>query len=144
MAGGKSRDRRREARWRRIIREQGRSGLSVREFCSRGKLTETAFYFWRRELRRRRVEDSTRWAEQEQRRPRKRPVGARPVGRAAFVPVTVAQDVVAHAHGRLEIELSGGRRVHVAAPVDRQALADVLAVLEGAGTAGRGAEGRPC
>ena len=53
MAKGRDRDWRRETRWRRIIREQGRSGLSVREFCRRGKLTETAFYFWRRELLRR-------------------------------------------------------------------------------------------
>jgi hypothetical protein len=43
------------------------------------------------------------------------------------VPVRVAED--APAGGRIEIVLSGGRRVHVAAPVDRRALADVLAVL---------------
>ena len=33
--------------------------------------------------------------------------------------------------GRIEIVLPGGRRDHVVAPVDRQALADVLAVLKG-------------
>ena len=33
--------------------------------------------------------------------------------------------------GSIEIELLGGRRLHVTAPVDRQALADVLSVLEG-------------
>ena len=115
MANGKDRDGRREARWRRIIGEHGRSGLGVREFCRRGKLTETAFYFWRRELQRRQ-------AEQEQRRPAAPP---------AFVPVRIEEHVGSPAGGRIEIELSGGRRVHVAAPVDRQALADVLAVLEG-------------
>jgi transposase-like protein len=129
MAKGKDRDGRREARWRRIIQGHARSGLGVREFCRRGKLTETAFYFWRRELLRR--DGERHEAEQEQRRPRKLSAGARPVGRAAFVPVTVAQDVGPHTGGRIEIELSGGRRVHVIAPVDRQALADVLAVLEG-------------
>ena len=35
------------------------------------------------------------------------------------------------APGRIEIALSGGRRVCVTAPVDGQALADVLAALEG-------------
>jgi transposase-like protein len=118
MAKGKGRDGRREARWRRIIREHGRSEMGVREFCRRGKLTETAFYFWRRELQRRQ-------AEQEQRRP------ADPSSAPAFVAVRVEEHSGIRAGGRIEIELSGGQRVHVAAPVDRQALADVLAVLEG-------------
>jgi len=118
MANGKGRDRQREARWRRIVREQGQSGLGVREFCSRSKLTETAFYFWRRELKRRQ-------AQQEQRR------AAEPPSAPAFVAVRVDEQSATHAGGRIEIELSGGRRVHVVAPVDRQALTDVLAVMEG-------------
>jgi antitoxin component of MazEF toxin-antitoxin module len=133
MANGKGRDGRRESRWRRIIREHGRSGLGVREFCRRGNLTETAFYFWRKELQRRQVEDSTRRAEQEQspRQPR--------AAQASFVPVRLAEEVAVQPAGRIEIELSSGRRVHVTAPVDRQTLADVLAVLEG-----RHPEGQAC
>ena len=140
MAKSKSRDRQREARWRRVIRDHGRSGLGVREFCRRGKLRETAFYFWRRELQRR--DGERHEAEQEQRRPPKRSVGERPAGRVAFVPVTVAQDVVPHTGGRIEIELSGGRRVHVTAPVDRQALANVLLAVSDVERAVL--EGRPC
>jgi hypothetical protein len=34
--GGKRRDPAREKLWRRTIREQQRSGLSVRDFCERG------------------------------------------------------------------------------------------------------------
>ncbi|HVX84190.1 MAG TPA: hypothetical protein VH253_05185, partial [Phycisphaerae bacterium] len=45
-----------------------------------------------------------------------------------FAPVTVVPRVSAGAGG-LEIVLPGDRRVMVHAPVDRQALADVLAVL---------------
>lgn len=119
MAIGKIRDKRRETRWRRIIREHGRSGLSVREFCRRSKLHESAFYFWRRELQHRQ-------AEQQQR------ASADATAAPAFVPVRVERhDAPVAGGGRIEIELSGGRRVHVASPVDRQALADVLAVLEG-------------
>jgi transposase-like protein len=118
MANGKGRDRRREARWRRIVRRHGRSGLSVREFCRRGKLTETAFYFWRRELQRRQ-------AEPEQHGPADR--AATP----AFVPVQVEDRSAASADGRIVIELAGSQRVHVTPPVDCKALADVLAVLEG-------------
>lgn len=123
MAKGLSRDRQREAQWRRTIREQARSGLSIREFCRKGRLRETAFYFWRRELQRRQ-------AEQEQRQPTHSPAAP------AFVAVRV-DGAVARADedsllaGHIEIMLAGGRRVHVTAPVDRQALADVLAVLEG-------------
>jgi len=73
MAKRTSRDKHREAHWRRIVREHGRSGLTIRE-----------------------------------------------------------------------IELSGVRRVHVAPPVDRQALTDVLAVLEGLPSVALGEEGRPC
>jgi hypothetical protein len=120
MPKGKDRDGRLEAKWRRIIREHTRSGLSIRDFCRNSKLRESAFYFWRRELERRDV--ARREAEQEQRK--------RPSGQAAFVPVRVTDEVRVDP-GRIEIVLSGGHRVHVAAPVDRQALADVLAVLEG-------------
>jgi transposase len=114
MAKGARRDRQREVEWRHIVREQARSGLSIREFCTKSKLAESAFYFWRRELARRQ-------AEQEQRRERPH----------AFLPVRVAEDPLPVGPGRIEIVLSSGRRVHVTAPVDRQVLADVLAVLEG-------------
>jgi hypothetical protein len=123
MAKGVSRDRRREAEWRRAVREQKRSGLTIRDFCRRGKLRETAFYFWRGELQRRQ-------AEQEQHRPARSPAAP------AFVAVRLEEhdagaDGGSPAGGHIEILLSGGRRVHVMAPVDRQVLADVLAVLEG-------------
>jgi transposase-like protein len=163
MAKGKVRDRRLEAQWRRAMQAQGRSGLGVREFCRRGGLTESAFHFWRRELRQRDTECA--------------------VARPAFVPVRVvgglsglraaaadrapacngvpaaeaAPAAEGIAPGRIVIELPGGRRVRVAAPVDRQALADVLAVLrldeltapstvEGEGQAGSAcvAEGGSC
>ena len=111
MARGKVRDKSKEVFWRRTVRRQGQSGLTVRVFCRKYALRETAFYFWRRELARREAAD-------------------RPS--AAFMPVRVVQEAPAPAGGRIEIVLSGDRRVHVAAPVDRQALADVLAVLEAA------------
>lgn len=116
MAKGATRDRRRETRWRRLVRQCERSGVTVRQFCRENDLPESAFYYWRRELCRRQAERG----EQEQ--------GKCPSARAAFVPVTVTQETRLDV-ARIEIELSGGQRVHVTAPVDRQALADVLAVL---------------
>jgi len=143
MAKRTSRDKHREAHWRRIVREHGRSGLTIREYCRQGKLRETAFHFWRSELHRREVE--RRRAEQEQRRQpthraRRRQADAAP----AFVAVRVEKHSAVAGGWRIEIELSGGRRVHVAPPVDRQALTDVLAVLEGLPSVALGEEGRPC
>jgi hypothetical protein len=105
MAKGKVRDKSKEAFWRRTMHRQRQSGLTVRAFCREHALRETAFYFWRRELARREIAD------------------------VVFMPVKVVEEAPALAGGRIEIVLSGDRRVHVAAPVDRQALADVLAVL---------------
>lgn len=126
MAKGRDRDGRREARWRRLIDEQKRSGLSIRAFCRGRKLAESAFYFWRRELQRRqdRLEHHS-------------PTELSASG--AFVAVRVSEAEAgpdeprgeSAASGRIEIVLAGGHRVAVAAPVDRQALTDVLAVLEG-------------
>ena len=53
MAKGANRDKGREARWRRIVDQHARSGLTIRQFCRDNDLTESAFYFWRRELQRR-------------------------------------------------------------------------------------------
>lgn len=130
MANGRGRDRQREVCWRRVVREQRGSGLTIRDFCRQSKLRESAFYFWRGELERR--DCARRQAEPEGRQQQGRGSRCpRPIVAPAFVPVQVAQEIPPPAPGRLEIALTGGRRVHVIPPVDRQALADVLAVLEG-------------
>jgi hypothetical protein len=79
----------------------------VRAWCRRHALREPMFDWWRRRLVRRDGEISA----------------------PAFVPVRVAEDVMAAGAGRIEIVLADERRVHVIGPVDRQALSDVLAVL---------------
>ena len=43
----------REQFWRDTLKRFAASGQSVREFCAARQLTETAFYFWRHEIRRR-------------------------------------------------------------------------------------------
>jgi transposase len=71
MAKGEQRDPVRERFWRRTLSAWRASGQSIREFCDRRNLTEAAFYFWRKELRRRDGERPCRPAS------------------PAFVPVTV-------------------------------------------------------
>jgi len=155
---GKVRDVGLERRWRRIMSEQRRSGLTVREFCRRGKLAETSFHYWRRELRRRQAESSP--VEPFPRR-QSEPSGRRQAERASrgsmksssrrrvrrsgrsVVPSFVAVRVEEHgvgtsggdgrhpAGGHMEIVLRCGRHVRVTGPVDRAALADVVSALEG-------------
>lgn len=132
MAKGKDRDRQLEMRWRRIIREHARSRVTVREFCREKTLVESTFYFWRRELQR-------RAAESEQLE--------RPSAQAAFLPVRLAENVRPTAASPIVIELPDRRRVHVTVPVDRAALADVLAVLRLDESSGPGRierEASPC
>ncbi|HEX4561407.1 MAG TPA: hypothetical protein VH113_06195, partial [Gemmatimonadales bacterium] len=57
--GGKRRDPAREKFWRRTIRQQQRSGLSVRDFCRRQGLRDWTFRWWRQELASRDHERST-------------------------------------------------------------------------------------
>lgn len=124
MAKRAVRDRGKEAFWRKTLRHQAGSGSTIRAYCRKHRLGEPLFYFWRRELVRR---DSAR---------KQKP----------FVPVRVRGEdegsgtqgaghnggyEVKNAGSRMEIELAGGYRVSVSGPVDRQALRDVLAVLEG-------------
>src|SRR5665213_3266072 len=98
MASGLSvRDRKKESFWRRHLKAQVRSGLSVAGYCRRHGLREHGFYWWRRELARRDA--------------------AVP---AAFVPVnvTVERPVTAREQEReaIEIVLPGDRRVRVTGP----------------------------
>lgn len=112
------RDGRKEAFWRRVIRSQPRSGLSIRAWCLRHALRESSFYWWRTQLSRREAKAST------------------------FVPVRVTADRSAAAgfgrsavngpQSRIEIVLPNQRRVRLTGPVDRQALIDVLAALTSA------------
>jgi transposase len=125
--GGKRRDPAREKLWRRTIREQQRSGLSVRVFCEREGLTNGDFLRWRRELNRRDLEtrnDVSNSATSVPTEPRASPT---------FLPVRVVD--ADHDPSRpappIEIVLQGGPTVRVPPGFDPRTLGDVLAVLEG-------------
>lgn len=126
MARGERRDLKKESFWREMVRGQPGSAMSVRAWCRRHALTEPAFYWWRRRLAGRSAENPA----------------------TAFVPVHVTDDGVAVGTGRIEIVLANGRRVHFIGPVDRQSLADVLAVLTAEVCDGEArpwaGEARPC
>jgi transposase len=106
---GAVRDQQKERWWRRVVAGQPGSGMSVRSYCFRQGVKESAFYWWRATLARRKA----------------------PRPKAAFVPVSVVAEEPRRAEdGRIEIALPGGRQIRVSGRVDKQMLVDVLSVLE--------------
>jgi transposase-like protein len=101
-----------EAAWRDAIRRQAQSGLSIREFCRRHRLSEPSFYERRRT-----------YQERDQRRHEPIP---------AFVPLVVAAERPAGAavEPGLVLELHGGRclRLPGSMPVDR--IVELVRALE--------------
>jgi transposase len=119
--GGKRRDPAREKFWRRTIRDQQRSGLSVRDFCQRQGLKDWTFRWWRQELARRdQVPSMATVGEQ---------VDAAPV----FLPVQIVdlESVSPRPAPPIEIVLPTGLIVRAPSGFDPRSLGDVLAVLEG-------------
>jgi hypothetical protein len=123
--GGKRRDPAREKFWRRAIRDQQRSGLSVRDFCRREGLKDWTFRWWRQELARR------------DRQPAPPPRGGgdgEPTEAApAFLPVRIAdlEVVPSRPAPPIEIVLPNGPIVRVPTGFNPSTLGHVLAVLEG-------------
>jgi hypothetical protein len=109
-----------ESVWRRRLGQQIDSGQSVRAWCREHRVTETAFYWWRRELARRDGEQATAGVADR----------AAKTKSASFVPVRVAEDEPKHGDWQIEIVLTDGRRVRISGVVDQQMLTDVLDVLE--------------
>jgi hypothetical protein len=111
MARGGGRNPTKEEFWRRMIRGQARSGLSIRAWCRERHLQEHAFYWWRARLARTGRRSRTRSQ------------------KAMLVPIQVSAPVVIDAENPIEIVLPNDRRIRVRGRVDRQALTDVLAAL---------------
>jgi hypothetical protein len=124
--GGKRRDPAREKFWRRTIRRQQRSGLTVRDFCSHEGLKDWTFRWWRQELARRdRQSSAASPDEQEAESAETAPV---------FLPVRVVDLEAASrrpAAPTIEIVLPTGPIVRVPSGFDPSTLGHVLAVLEG-------------
>jgi Transposase len=140
MSGrGPRRDLSKERFWRRVVQQQSAGRLSVREVCEQRGLAESAFYAWRREIRRRdqlEVQDTAN----AQRRQSTVMAGAsahsagpsRKRGRPAqprFLPVSVANVAPPAA---VEIRLPSGIVLRIGHDCDLLALRAVLgAVLDG-------------
>ena len=111
------RDPAKERFWRKAIQRQGRSGLSIREFCDRENLKPGAFSWWRRELAKRDRERQALNPDQKT--------------ETSFVPVQVVPDSLQpQTPPAIEIVFPSGPTVRVPSDFDAQALKGVLEVLE--------------
>jgi hypothetical protein len=110
MAKGQQRDLKRERFWRGVLARFGASGLSVRRFCARERLSEPSFYSWRRVIGQR---------------------DAQAAPPPAFVPV-----LVGHEHGDstagMAIELRGGRVLRLPAALPVAQVAELVHAIEAA------------
>ena len=107
----RQRDSKREAFWRQALTRFGKTGLSVRKFCQRERVTEASFYFWRRTI-----------AERDRQQPR-----------PAFVPLVVRQDQAPVAEPLAEniiVELRGGRILRLPTSVSADHLTTILRAVE--------------
>lgn len=101
------RDAAKEAYWRKVLKQFSASDLSVRGFCKREQLTESAFYAWRRTI------------------------GGRDDARTpgpAFVPAIVTKE--AAQESSITIELAGGCVLRFSGAQATAQLADLIVVLQ--------------
>jgi transposase len=130
----------RERQWQETVRRWRQSGQTVREYCRAQGLKESALYFWRRELTRRRerrngegrAASGTPKDETVMPARLRGPAAVRASGEkpAHFLPVRLVGSAVEPNGGALEIALTDGRIIRIRPGFDRQTLAAVLSVLE--------------
>jgi hypothetical protein len=108
------RDPKKEAFWRDAIRRQAQSGLSVREFCRRHRLSEPSFY--------------------ERRRTYQERDARRSLAPPAFIPVIVRDEPPppSAAESGLVIELRGGRALRLPSSMPAARVVELVRALEAA------------
>ena len=122
--------------WRERIKRYEGSGQTVRKFCRSEEVKESAFYWWKRRLGRCRVKQSEDPQVQAS-VPRAKPTDAKSNsaellrrGPTRFLPVQLVMDQASEPGSGVEIRWDSGRSVRLDRGFDRQALADVMAILE--------------
>lgn len=97
----------REQYWRRVIRDQAASGLSISAFCRQREVSPASFFSWRRRL----AADG----------------GEEAAGK--FIPIELAPPESQARQPAFEVVLPNGLRVHVPPQFDADALCELLGVL---------------
>lgn len=101
------RDVAKESHWRKVLKQFSASDLSVREFCKREQLIESAFYAWRRTIGERDNAD---------------------LSGPAFVPAVVTE--AAPQDPSIAVELANGCVLRFSGPLATAQLADLVVALQ--------------
>ena len=123
-----------ERAWRKRMREYGRSGLTIRDFCQRKGLAYHQFSWWRSELKRRAAKSESKQTQSARKQPagskrtKKAGIQSRHSLAASFVPVQV--QAAAQAVPTVEIILDQPPRLRVSSGFDADLLRQVVGVLE--------------
>ena len=154
---GPGRDLEKERTWRAVLDRQRQSGLSVRAFCERGRISEASYDVWRREFQRRDQESPIgRQLDREFHvRPPSRSASVaststkRPVDSPAFVPVVIEPGGTPverdeHVARVLEVACVDGSRVSVWPGCDAEFLRSALQVLTSTARVGRSRRSASC
>lgn len=128
------RDAAKEAFWRDVLGRQAASGLSVRAFCVRESLKESAFHFWRRTIIQRSdtgiPESAASVGGTDIRQRAKNREGAVPT----FVPARLTDVLPARDSSDdttdITIELAGGRLLRLPQSISTARLAELVLALE--------------
>jgi hypothetical protein len=107
----KQRDGAKERFWRDVLERRAASGMSVRAFCRREKLTESAFYAWRRTIGER---DGKR--------------GRSTQTPPAFLPAMMTSEP--RRETAIAIDLAGGRVLRLPESMSAERLAELVQALE--------------
>jgi len=101
-------------RWQKTIGEAARSGLSIREFCRRRKLTVSHFYWWQRRLG----------------MDIRKGLSRKPEGGQTPASFALVSDDQTGTDAGIELVLGDGRRLRIHKGVDGETLRAVLAAME--------------
>ena len=112
-----------EAYWRKTLRRQGRSGLTVRQFCKDHGLSEASFFSWQREIaiRDRQAAGTT---ESDSLSSREKQAVPRPVNPAPFIPLRLS------GASAMELVHPRGHVLRIPVGFDGDSLEKVLQLLD--------------
>jgi hypothetical protein len=114
MPHGQPRDPRKELFWRDMLSRWPDSGLTIRAYCRRHRLSEASFYAWRLEL-----------AQRDEQAP-----PAADGAAVTFAPLTVHAAPSGPDEPSVEVVLVNGRRLRVPVGVAAGVVRELVAVLE--------------
>ena len=112
-----------EAYWRKMVREQRRSGMTVRQFCKDHGLSEASFFSWQRELALR-DQQAAGTTENGSSSSRKKQAVPPPMNAAAFIPLRLS------GASALELVHPRGHVLRIPSGFDRDCLGKVLQLLD--------------